>query len=200
MRLAFWNNGSPREVDPSRVRFPSGDVAYNASPDPVRDLYELSPTTDPPCHPWQTTTMTYELVGGKIKETQLCTWPPIAELKAKKKAQITAKRHEISSGSITVGNLVIKCADGNLSELGIFVSQAARGKIIFPVKATTAAGKAFLINNSGEAQAMLDAVQAHRQAARNVDYDHLAAVDALIDPLTIADYDYSTGWPLVVSN
>ena len=70
MRLAFWNNGSPKETDQKRVRFPDGDVVYDASPNPIRDLYELSPTIDPPCHLWQTRTMAYELVGGKIKETQ----------------------------------------------------------------------------------------------------------------------------------
>ena len=198
MRLAFWNNGSPKEVDSQRVKFPNRDVAYDAVPDPKRDLYEFLPTTDLPCHPWQTRIVTYELVGEKIKETQLCVWPPVAELKAKKKAQITAKRREISSAAITVGNLVIKCTDGNLSELGIFVSQVARGKIIFPVKATTALSKVFLINNANEAQALLDAMQMHRQTTRNVDYDHLVSVDALNDPNAVADYDHKVGWPVIV--
>lgn len=194
MRLAFWNNGSPKEVDPSRVRFPNGDVAYDASPDQTRDLYEFLPTADLPCHSWQTRTVTYELIEGKIRETQLCTWPPIADLKVKKKAQITAKRREIASGAITVGSLIVQCIDGNISELEVLISQAARGKVIFPVKATTAFGRAFLINNSGEAQTILDAIQAHRQTARNTEYDHLITVDTLVDPLVLADYDYNLGW------
>ncbi|MEK6849219.1 MAG: hypothetical protein AABY01_01465 [Nanoarchaeota archaeon] len=200
MRLAFWNNGSPKEVDPQRVKFPNGDVAYDAAPDQKRDLYEFLPTTDLPCHPWQTRTVTYELIGGKIKEIQFCTWPPVAELTAKKKAQITAERRKISSGSIIVGGLVVQCTDGNISELEVLVSQAARGRVVFPVKATTAAGKAFLINNSSEVQVLLDAIQTHRQAARNTEYDHLIAIENITDERSIADYNYMINWPSIIGN
>ena len=193
MRLAFWNNGSPKEVDPQRVRFPSGDVAYEASPDPNRDLYELSPAVEAPCHPWQKEMKAYKLINGKIEETRSCTWPPIAELKARKKAQITARRRLTASGNILVGGRVIGCNDGNITELEILTSQTARGKVVYPIKATTSAGVAFKFTSIAEVQALLDAVQAHRQAARNTDHDHLVAVDALTDPQLVADYDQSVG-------
>ena len=198
MRLAFWNNGSPKEVDPQRVRFPNGDVSYDVSPDPNRDLYEFVPTADPPCHPWQTKTMTHELIGGKIKETQSCIWPPIAELKTRKKDQITARRRLVASGNILVGGRVIKCNDGNISELEVLVSQTARGKVTYPIKATTSAGVAFKFTSAVEVQALLDAIQAHRQTTRNIDHDHLVSVDALTDPQLVADYDQSIGWPVVL--
>ena len=197
MRLAFWNNGVPKEIDPARVRFPSGDVAYDASPDPNRDLYEFSKAKEAACHPWQKEAFTYTLTNSVIIETRSCTWPPITELKVRKKAQVTAKRQTIAAGVILVGGLKVKCTDGNVAELEILISQAARGKVTFPVKATTSTGVTFQFTNIGEVQGLLDAVQAHRQAARNVDYDHLTAIAALTDPQTIADYDHTVNWPLV---
>ena len=200
MRLAFWNSGVPREVEPTRVQFPNGDMAYDASPDPMRDLYEFSATKETPCHPWQKETLTYTLVNNIIIETRFCSWPPIAELKAKKKSQVTAQRQVIASGAILVDGRKIKCTDGNIAELEILINQASRGKVTFPVKATTSSGIAFQFTNLSEAQTLLDAAHNHRQITRNIDYDHLIAIDLLIDPLAVVNYDHLFGWPTIVGN
>ena len=104
----------------------------------------------------------------------------------------------MASGSILVSGLVVKCNDSNIFELEVVVNQAARGKLTFPIKATTSAGVAFKFTSVAEVQILLDAIQAHRQVARNVDHDHLIAVDTLTDPQLVADYDQSVGWPLIV--
>ena len=198
MRRAFWNEGSPREADPERVRLPNGNVLYDTVAHPEHDLYEVTVAVDAPCHPWQVESMTYELIDGKIKEIRTCTWPPIADLKTRKKALVTSKRREISSGSILIGGLIVSCTDGNLTEIDVLVSQSMRGRVVFPIKATMATGIAFQFTNVGEIQNLLDAVQAHRQSARGANYDHIVAIDALTDPSAVADYDYSLGWPSVV--
>lgn len=122
MRLGFWNNGNVKEVDPRAVRFPNGDMAYNASPDPARDLYEVQSATQEPCHPWQKEVLSYVLINTNVNtniivESRDCVWPPIEELKKRKKAEITAKRRQISSGVILVNGLKIRCTDGNIAEL-----------------------------------------------------------------------------------
>lgn len=78
------------------------------------------------------------------------------------------------------------------------ISQAGRSKVNFPIKATTAEGDAFQFTNVGEPQALLDAIQTHRQTARDRDYDCLKIIDSLTDPQQIADFDFSMGWPIVI--
>ena len=198
MRLGFWNNGSPKETDPKRVRFPDGNVIYDAAPDPSKDLYEMVSATEPPCHPWQNETLTYELINNVITQKRACSWPLIGALKTRKKAQISSYRFSVSSERILIGTHRVWCTDGTITEIETLLNQAERGKVTFPVKTTTSEGEHFVLANIGELQAILDAIHVHRQAARNTEYDHLVAVENLVDELSVADYDHTTNWPPVV--
>lgn len=118
MTLAFWNNGNPIVVeDRSKVRFPNGDVAFNAVKNPERDLFDYVPVPAVPTKYQRIVRTDYVKNGDTITATPVIEYLPLDDVKRLRLEEMASARWERETAGIVFA--------------GAFVPTDDRSKLLF---------------------------------------------------------------------
>ena len=116
------------------------------------------------------------------------TYRPAADLRKDKLAALAARRWAIASGGTLVNGVKFKTDDASYNELDTCIRQIERGQLTPPVRFTSGTSGNFLADQA-TLQGLLNAMTAHRQAARAAEYAHAVVLAGMTDPAAVAAYD-----------